>query len=721
MLKKERKRWNIKATNLDNSIVNQLVDALGTSDVLATLMINRGYSSIDSAKSFLGKSTEVMHDPFLLNDMEKGARRIIDAISKKERISIYGDYDVDGVTSVSILYMYLSELGACVDYYIPSRMGEGYGVSKNAISRLSANGTNLIITVDTGVTASEEIDLATRMGIDVVVTDHHECYSSLPKAVAVINPKRPDSTYPFQHLAGVGVVFKLLCAIEILISGNEPIDCVRKISMKYADFTAIGTIADVMPVKDENRLIVSLGLSLIDNTENIGLRALVELCTTNETRAKTKVKKKISSGFVGFTIAPRINAAGRISEASIAVELFLCNDEQRAQEYAIRLCNINKDRQFEENKIAEQAYAIIEENGYDENSVIILDDHKWHHGVIGIVASRISERYTLPTILISFEGNEDPNAPEAIGKGSGRSVEGLNLVDALAYCGDLLERFGGHELAAGLTIKRKNIDALRKKINEYARKCFENHTPENVMDIECELDAKQANLTLASELSLLEPYGVSNPIPVFSMSNMIIEDIIPIGMNRHLKLILSKDGRTFTAMLFCVSSQEFPYEIDDEVDVAFNLEINEFMNTKNVQLNIKDIRLSERLFQEQQCEELKYQLVINGKSSLNSELIIPKRDDFALVYSFLQKEAQEGKGSFSYIKLLKALKRKYSGVTLNYIKLKLVIKVFRELNIISIDELDEFSFEYKMNFSKSKTDLEKSSILKNLKTMYSSH
>lgn len=719
MLSKERKKWRFKASNVDESIVGELAKALGISKVLAMLIATRGYTDVDSAREFISKSTEIMHNPFLLNDMEKGALRIIKAIDNGERISIYGDYDVDGVTSVSILYMYLSELGAHVDYYIPSRMGEGYGVSKGAIARLAENGTNLIITVDTGVTALEEVEQARDLGVDVVITDHHECHSTLPRAVAVINPKRHDSQYPFSHLAGVGVVFKLLCAMECLRTGEEMIDCVRRISLRYADLTAIGTIADVMPVKDENRLMVSLGLSLIETTNNIGLRAIVELCRTNETKTKVKAKKKISSGFVGFTIAPRINAAGRISEASIAVELFLSKDEKKAQEYALRLCDINKDRQFEENKIAEQAYDKIEGLGEIPSGVIILEDPKWHHGVIGIVASRISERYSLPTILISFEGNEDPEDPEAIGKGSGRSIDGLNLVDALSYCRDLLEKFGGHELAAGLTVKRKNIDALRLKINEYAMRCFEENQPENIMDIECELDSRSANIEIASELNLLEPYGVSNPIPVFSMSGMIIEDIIPIGMNRHLKLTLSKDGRLFTSMLFCVSSQEFPYETGDEVDVAFNLEINEFRNEKNVQLNIRDIRLSETIYQEQIYLQDQFLLAESGESNLSADQIIPQRDEFALVYSFLLKESREGREKYSYIKLLDLLKRKYSNVTVNYIKLKFIVKIFKEMNIISIEETDEFSFVYRMNFSKTKTDLEASTILKKLRLIYS--
>jgi single-stranded-DNA-specific exonuclease len=720
-LKKDRKKWNIKGDSVDSSLMQELSVALGISDVLSALIINRGYTTVEDASAFISKSAETLHDPFLLNDMEKGCKRILDAVKNGEKISIYGDYDVDGVTSVSILFMYLEGIGANVNYYIPSRKGEGYGVSEGAIRKLAEEGTQLVITVDTGVTANAEVEIARELGVDVVITDHHECRPELPNALAIINPKRTDSTYPFPSLAGVGVVFKLLCALEKMRTGDEIIDCVRRISMDYADLTAIGTIADVMPVKDENRLIVSLGLNLVDQTKNIGLSALLELCRSNETRSRAKTKKKASSGFIGFTVAPRINAAGRISDASIAVDLFLSKNEEYAQELALKLCDINKDRQLEENKIAEQAYAIIEESGYANNNVIILDDASWHHGIIGIVASRISERYSLPAILISFEGNENPNDPEAIGKGSGRSIKGMNLVDALSSCSDILEKFGGHELAAGLTVKRKFLDELRARMDEYARKCFEDQAPDTALDIDCYLSPKQISLSLAGEIGILEPYGVSNPVPVFAISNMIVEDIVPIGMNRHLKLTLSKDGISFIGMLFCVSSQDFPYEIYDEVDVAFNLEINEFLNTKSVQFNVKDIRMSERAYNEQLALESEFIKVKNGESDLSYDDVVPQREDFALLYSFLTKEAREGKEQYSYVKLLKAIKRKYSGVTANYIKIKLMIKIFRELNIISIEEIDDYSFAFKVNYSKNKTNLEKSNILKKIKSSYSAN
>ena len=715
---KERRTWNVKA-DTTSDVARQLMNSLGIGEVLANLIVNRGYASVESAKSFIEKSTEVLHDPFLMNDMEKGARAILDAVKDDKKICIYGDYDVDGVTSVSILYMYLEKIGADVEYYIPSRKGEGYGVSEMAIHKLYEKGVGLIVTVDTGVTANEEIDLANRLGIDVVVTDHHECQPELPNAIAVINPKRPDSTYPFPHLAGVGVVFKLLCALEKLHTNDSLMDAVRRISYEYSDLTAIGTIADVMPVKDENRLIISLGLNLIEGTSKIGLSALVNLCRSNDAKSKTRAKKKISSGFVGFTIAPRINAAGRISDASLAVELFLCKDEKLAEEYAVKLCDINKDRQLEENRIAEEANAYVEEYGYKKDGVIILDDNEWHHGVIGIVASRVSEKYSLPAILISFEGNEDPDSDEAIGKGSGRSVRGMNLVDALSHCSDLLERFGGHELAAGLTVKKKNLPMLREKMNEYAAQCFNGETPKSALDIDCFLETKQISTSLANDIGLLEPYGVSNPVPTFAVSKMIIDDIVPVGMNRHLKLILSKDGRSFVAMKFCTSLEEFEYGISDEVDVAFNLEINEFMNVKTLQFNVKDIRVSERLYDMEKQGEQEFLAVKDGTTTLTFDEIVPQREDFAAVYNLLLKDAREGKNKYSYINLLRAISNKAELSGFTYVKIKMIIKIFIELNIVSIEEIDDTSFTFKFNYSKNKTNLEKSSILRKIRNQYS--
>lgn len=719
MSERQKRKWHVKGNYCDKNLIMDISSELACSEILATLLVNREYRDSKNASNFIKKSQEILHDPFLLNDMDKAVDRILTAIKNREQITIYGDYDVDGVTSVSILYLYLEKLGAKIDYYIPCRKGEGYGVSIDALTKLKENGTKLIITVDTGVTAINEVVYAKECGIDVVVTDHHECTDTLPDAVAVINPKRHDTTYPFSHLAGVGVVFKLLCAIETTYNKIDLLQATRKIAIGYSDLTAIGTIADVMPVIDENRIIVAYGLDRADKTDKIGLDVLIRICRNGDGRAvKGKTKKKLSSGFIGFTIAPKINAAGRISSASTAVELFLSKDEATAEKYALELCEINRERQFTENKIAEEAYELIEENGYFLNSMIILDDPSWHHGVIGIVSSRVSDKYGVPSILISFEGNENPNDLEAIGKGSGRSVHGMNLVEALSSCSNLLEKFGGHELAAGLTVKRKNLPLLKQRLEQYAKECFKDSEPERLLEIDCELNSNQISLSLAQELSVLEPYGVSNPAPTFACKNMVIEDIVPVGMNRHLRLTLSKDGKQFSAMLFSVSLEEFWLNISDEVDIAFNVETNEFAGNISLQISIKDICISERARAIEDQNEKMYIEAKEGKSKLGAEYIIPERNDFAIVYNHLLGCARCGQNSYSFYRLTTDLCRAVGNNSLNYVKIKYIIKVFRELNIISINDMDNTSFNFKFSFTKNKTSLDKSNILKKLKSMY---
>ena len=713
MSKSQLKKWNVRGSFEDFAAIDEISSAIGVSKKLATILVNRGYETPEQAEAFIKKSQEILHDPFLLNDMDKAVDRIALAINYKEKITIYGDYDVDGVTSVSILYLYLEKAGANVDYYIPSRKAEGYGVSIGAINRLAQSGTKLIITVDTGVTANEETEYANSLGIDVVITDHHECADPLPNAVAVINPKRRDTTYPFASLAGVGVAFKLLCALEKKLSNCSTIDATRIVARGYSDLTAIGTVADVMPVVDENRILISVGLSKAEKTDKIGLASLIDLCRTGEGKSayKCKTKKKLSSGFVGYTLAPRINAAGRIDSASIAVDMFLAKDERDANKYSLELCEINRERQAAENKIADEAYELVEKNGYGNDSVIILDNSEWHQGVIGIVSSRVTEKYCAPSILISFEGNENPDDIDAIGKGSGRSIEGMNLFDAL-------EKYGGHELAAGLTIRRRNLPEFRQRMMEYAKKCFAGAEPEVVLDIDCELEGKDINLSFAEELGCLEPYGVSNPTPLFAMRNAIISDVTPVGMNRHIRLGIVKDSYAFVAMLFSTTPSEFGFTIGDEVDIAFNLDINEFNGVSSAQISIKDIRPSERELHFEKINEEIFEAVKCGESTFDGDYIIPQREDFALVYNHLLSSARLGIEAYRFSRLLSDILKQNSSSKINYVKLKLIIQVFRELNIVHIDNMDEKVFSFRIGFTKNKTSLDKSSILKKYKSMY---
>lgn len=724
MEKLKNKKWATRA--YDENAVLSIASSLGCSKTLAALIYNRGYTDVDSAREFLEKSQEILHDPFLLNDMDLACARIMRALDNGENITIYGDYDVDGVTSVSILYLYLKSMGANVEYYIPSRKGEGYGVSCEAIDTLNARGTTLIITVDTGVTAVKEIEYASSLGIDVVVTDHHECTDVLPRAVAVINPKRHDTTYPFSSLAGVGVAFKLLCALESSIKNISITDATRIVAYNYSDLAAIGTIADVMPVIDENRIIISLGLHIAEKTKNVGLKELIDVCKNGEGKSvRQKPNKKISSGFVGFTLAPRINAAGRIALADHAVELFLENDAQLAKIAAERLCEYNKERQHMENVIADEAFSQVEQSDeHKDKGILVLDGNTWNSGVIGIVSSRVSERYYLPSILITFEDNDDPSSPEAIGKGSGRSAGGMNLVGALNYCSDLLEKYGGHELAAGLSIKRKNLPLFKERINEYAREYFNNVLPENTLNIDYEIPFDELSLAVAKEISYLEPYGVANPTPVFSSYGVTLTGITPVGMNRHLKLTLEGDKRKINSMLFSTTPAEFLHSWGDKVDIAYSIDVNEFNGVESLQVNIKDIRMSQSTREIEAELENQYCGVKNGVTSLMADDIVPTREEFGCVYQYLQSSARYGKSSYRYYKLLNDVndynRRKVYDVLPNYTytKIKTIIKVFRELNVISIDEIDDFSFEFKFFSTKNKTSLDKSNILKKLKHTY---
>lgn len=704
------------------SAVGEIASALDITPTTAKLLVNRGCKTPAEARCFIGKEEEQMYDPMLMKDMDLAAARICDAVSSGEKIVIYGDYDVDGVTSVSSLYLYLKSLGADVSYHIPCRMTEGYGVSIAVIDKLYDAGCDLIITVDTGITAIEEIAYAKSLGIDVVVTDHHECHETIPAADAVVNPCRPDCTYPFKELAGVGVVFKLICAVEMLMNPEDPLAvCVRRIAKDYCDLVALGTIADVMPVKDENRLIVSYGLALIER----GTRpAITELINASGSESKYNTKKKITAAYVGFTLAPRINAAGRIKSASTAVELFLAETSEKAAELAHELCVINKQRQQEENKITEEAYAkIAAEHDFENDRVIVLADEKWHHGIIGIVSSRITEKYGLPSILISFDGMpSDVPCGSDPGKGSGRSVKGVNLVDALASCSDILAKYGGHELAAGLTVNRENLEEFKKRINDYVRENTAEGQGEVVYEAECALEPSDITMRLASELYYLEPYGTSNPVPVFRTDDLYVSEAISIGGGKHTKLILRSGNMIITAMCFRMSLAELDLYPGDVVDVLYNLDINEFQGTRALQMIVRDIRLCRRQLSGEIREHEIFDSLHAGEGPLadmsEEELraSVPDRNDFAAVYNTLKRELRVEHEVFSIRALGHLLKS--CGYVIPYVRLKFIIMIFRELNLIGVEEIDHereiYSFHY--IFVKNKTSLDKSNIYRKLKS-----
>lgn len=695
--------------------IREMSERMGVSELFAVLLYNRGYCSVEKAERFLRLQQSDLHDPFLLADMTLAVDRILAAVENKEKICIYGDYDVDGVTSVTVLYLYLRDMGADVSFRIPKREGEGYGVSCNAVRELYENGVDLIITVDTGITANSEIEYARELGIDFVVTDHHECYSELPKACAVVNPHRPDCQYPFKELAGVGVVFKLVSACEIRrckLDGMPVIDGMRKVCLAYADLTAVGTIADVMPVIDENRLIVSLGLKLLSEDPRPGLSALVEASSS-----KGSTDKKITSGIIGYGIAPRLNAAGRIADAAIAVDLLLETDIESARVAADKLCEINKQRQTEENRIALAAYDQIETTVDPENDlVIVLDSNDWHQGIIGIVSSRITEKYGLPSILISFDcedGNEDPMDD---GKGSGRSIKGLNLVDALGYCSDLLVKYGGHELAAGLTVKRADLEAFRNKINKYARMNLTEDMFKIRMEADLELSMKDMTMSFAEEISALEPFGTGNVSPSFVMKDVRVKRITQIGGGKHTRLTLEKDGDITTALYFGMNEAELGFDSGDLIDVMFNIDINDYKNIKSVQMVLLDARIAESFASEERRQKQRYAEICAGDRFALAEDFIPSRDDCATVYKVLRREYRLENCIIDIRTLMKHITALPDIKTINYVKLKYILRIFNELMICEAEELDNDIYRFSIFFNASKTSIDKSSILKKLKS-----
>lgn len=702
--------------------IAHIAKSVGVSDITARLLYNRGYDSPEKASAFMNANIESLHDPFLMKDMDKAVQRIAQAIENQETIAIYGDYDVDGVTSVTSIYLYLQSKGADIVYYIPSRDKEGYGLCDAAIDVLADHGVTLIVTVDTGITADHEVRFAAQRGIDMVITDHHECRAELPPACAVVNPHRTDCPYPFKELAGVGVVFKLMCAYEIAQYrklGLPKENAVAAVCREYVDLTAIGTIADVMPLIDENRYIVSVGLEAVQNTKRCGLEALIEASTYNPgTRQdQPQKRKKVTSGFIGFGIAPRINAAGRISSATKAVELLLEQDPEAARERAEELCRINTQRQIEENRIAEQAYKTIEQqHDFLNDKVIVLEDDSWQQGIIGIVSSRITEKFGLPSVLISFDGATRGYASlDDVGKGSGRSVKGMNLVDALTYCSDLLIRYGGHELAAGLSISRCNIDEFRQRINQYARENLDSDALDIRYEADCEVDVHELTMPLAVEMAKLEPFGVANPTPELVCRNLTVFKIIPIGAGKHCKVILAKDGLQMQAVWFGTSAATCPFSVSDCVDVMFQLSINEYQNVKSLQLIVKDMRISDEYAEKCKYERDRYRQILEGAEFSESENVLPSREDIAEVYKLLRRECRIGHNTFSHKTLLSTLNLT-CALRINYIKLKFIIAILAELNLCGVKEPGESLYIFDVYCNVAKTNIENSEVLKRLRS-----
>ncbi len=693
--KEVKKQWSLRNAEVSESIVAMLTDKYRLSRAGAELICERGGNTEEGVNAFINRDICEQRDPRLLNDMDKAVARILQAIETKEDvIAIYGDYDVDGVTSVSMMYLYLTSLGLRAGYYIPSRNDEGYGVNRAAIRKLHSRGVTLIITVDTGITAIDEVEYAKSLGIDVIITDHHECRPELPDAVAVIDPHRPDCAYPFKDYAGVGVAYKLICAVELARcseTGRSEFEAQRKLLLEYGDLVAIGTVADVMPIIDENRTIVSMGLRIIEGRPRPGIAALIE-ASSNKT-AYSSQKRDINTTFIGFTLAPRLNAAGRMANAAIAVELLLADDKDTALHIAEELCETNRLRQAEENKIVDGALEKIEEEWdihLKNGGVIVLADDSWQQGVIGIVASRITEKYGMPSILITFEGSVpllSDESPVDLGKGSGRSVKGFNLVTALSECSELLEKYGGHELAAGLSIRRGNLAAFREKLNEYARPILNNLERVQIMEADKLLEPSDVTLEFAKEITqLIEPCGPHNPTPTFIMNDLTVTSVRGIGAGKHLKLIFEKNGTKFTGLLFGVPESQSSFKVGDLVDVMFTVGINHFNGNTELQLILNDIRYAESVYAERRSKRDKLFSILNGAEFGREDNVFPERRDFVVLYRLLSAAAGVGRVSISDTGAERLFSEKLPPEDIpSFVKYRLMLEVFNELDIFKVE------------------------------------
>ena len=560
------KKWQIYET--DDEKVRELKEKYKINSLLAAILVNRGITDEEKIRKFLEPTRQDFYNPYLMKDMEIAVNRIIKAIECQEKVIIYGDYDVDGITSITVLKKFLKDVGLEVSYYIPNRLDEGYGLNKNAVEKIVNEGYTLMITVDCGISGIDEIDYANSLGLEVIVTDHHEPGESLPKALAVIDNKRKDSTYPFRELAGVGVSFKLCQAIGMKLELKEAT------YLKYLDIVCIGTISDIVPLVDENRVITKLGLLLVKQTKNLGLKSIID----------SSGYTKINSSTISFGVAPRVNACGRMGKAEEALELLLSTDIYKVNELTKKLNEHNRKRQEIEKFIYESAIEKIEKNHLNENRAIIVGGEGWHHGVIGIVSSKITEMYFKPSILLSFEEN-------GIGKGSGRSIPGFDLHDSLMKCQNTLEKFGGHSMAVGVTIKKENLEEFSKEFEKVAADEKIEEIPQ-VLNIDAKVDLNLIDKEMIDSLKELEPFGEANKMPIFAFKNLRIDSIRALSEGKHLKLTLKEDNRIINAIGFNMGTLAEEYKIGDKIDVAGVLEINTFNGVDNLQINIKDVMKS---------------------------------------------------------------------------------------------------------------------------------
>ncbi|MBQ1507358.1 MAG: single-stranded-DNA-specific exonuclease RecJ [Ruminococcus sp.] len=647
------KLWNIAPH--DTNAARKISSEYGLPGIVAALLQIRGVTTENDIRDFLFNEGKIA-PPLGYKDMDKAAERIGAAIENGEKICVYGDYDADGVTSTALLYSYLEAMGADVIYYIPSRETEGYGMNNSAIDKLSAQGVRLIVTVDNGISAAEQIDHALSLGIETVVTDHHMPPEKLPNACAVVDPCRSDCDGEFKGLSGVGVAFKLIMALE-----GEDCD-VDYLLENYSDLLSIGTVADVMKLKGDNRVFVKRGLAGIAESDRPGIRALL--------RHSGLENRAITASSISFNLAPRINAVGRLGFSGDSVKLLITGDEREATEIAVKMCEDNSERQQIQNDILKCIdYEVRRNPSLVYSRIIVIAGDNWRQGVVGIVAARIREIYGKPAIIITKTGE--------LAAGSGRSVEGFSFVSALRACSDLLEKFGGHDMAGGLTIKTENIELFRKRINDYAASLDE--MPFDCLNIDCKLNPALIDLELVKDLSMLEPFGVGNPTPVFGFYNMTLIRIVPFGNNKHIKLLLKRNDTIVEMKRFGIAPEQFPYNEGETLDIAASLEVNEFAGRVSVSYSVRAVKSSlddpEDILRSQRVFEDFCSGISSDKEALCK--IIPDRNDFAAVYRFL-------KAGFCRFDLSAFPSRLENKLSMG--KIRVALEAMSELGLIEINE-----------------------------------
>ncbi len=645
------KRWTYAP--IDKERAAALAEETGIDAFLAVLLTVRGLDTADAAREFLYGGDETV-DPFSFMDMDLAVDRITRALDDGEPMVIFGDYDADGITATVLLYTYLRQKGANVSYLLPQRDGEGYGLHRETVEHLAADGIKLLITVDNGIAAVEEVALAASFGIDVVVTDHHIPQETLPAAVAVVNPHRPDCESEFKDYAGVGVAFKLVCALE----GDD-----EWALREYADLVAIGTLADIMPLSGENRTLVREGLRRINEGTRPGLAALAEV-------AGAGGKTQTSSTAV-FTLAPRINAAGRMGDPQKAAELLLSETAEEAAALAQEIQEYNQKRQALEADLLKEVLARIDEHPeWMHDRVLVIDGEGWYSGIVGILAARILERYGKPCMLLSC-------LPDKV-KGSGRSIKGFPLFDAIASCGDLLTSFGGHELAAGVSLSPENVAEFRRRINVWAAEHYP-EMPTATLQIDCKLSPAQVRPAILETINALEPFGAGNPLPLFALCKMQVADITPVGNGKHLRISVKRDGASLNVMWFHMTADRCPFTTGDTVDLACTLDRNEYRGNVSVTVIVKDAMFSDTEREEWLAALATFDALRRGDDIALPPL--PARDSLEKLYRHLRKtDGFSGR----WDGLSRAL-----GFSVSPCDLRLAAELFTQANLLTVSDRSE--------------------------------